>query len=163
MSDKKEEPADPKAAPPSGRGASVVGLAATAIFAAAAAFGGAKAAGSHGNAEAHAEHAAPAIESSGYTLALEPFLVMATDAAHHPHPMRMVLALEFDAHAKEETVTPFVPRIRDSALSHLRAVTFEAASDPAQIERLRGELLERFRATGATGARRVLVTDLVIQ
>lgn len=163
MSDKKEEAADPKAAPPPGRSLNVVGLAATAIFAAAAAFGGAKAAGARGNQDAHAEHAAPAIEPPGYTLALEPFLVMAPDSAHHVHPMRVVLALEFDAHAKEETVTPFVPRIRDSALAHLRAITFESASDPAQMEHLRTELLERFRATGAAGARRVLVTDLVIQ
>ncbi len=163
MSDKKEEAADPKAAPPEGRSWNVVGLVATAVFAAAAAFGGAKAAGARGSQESHSEHAAPTIEPPGYTLALEPFLVMATDATHRVHPMRVVLAIEFDAHAKEETVTPFVPRIRDSALAHLRAVTFEAASDPAQMERLRTELLERFRGTGASGARRVLVTDLVIQ
>ena len=88
---------------------------------------------------------------------------MAQDAAHHTHPMRVVLALEFDAHAKEETVTPFVPRIRDSAISHLRGISYEMASDPAQMDHLRTELLERFRGTGASGARRVLVTDLVVQ
>lgn len=164
MSDKKDDAADKKAAPPPARGGvNVVGLLATAVFAAAAAFGGARAAGARGSQAAHSAQHAPQIEPPGYTLALEPFLVMAQDATHHTHPMRVVLALEFDAHAKEETVTPFVPRIRDSAISHLRGISYEAASDPAQMDHLRTELLERFRGTGATGARRVLVTDLVVQ
>jgi hypothetical protein len=63
----------------------------------------------------------------------------------------------------EETVRRFVPRIRDSALTHLRTVTYEAASDPAQMDHLRSDLMERFRSTGVTGVTRVLVTDLVVQ
>lgn len=167
MSEKKEEAADKKAAaapaPPRG-GVSVVSLVVTAALAAAAAFGGARASGAHGaQAQHETQHEAPATEPPGYTLALEPFLVMAPDNDHHLHAMRVVLAIEFDPRAKEETVRAFVPRIRDSALTHLRTVTYEVASDPHQMDHLRSELLERFRATGAMSATRVLVTDLVVQ
>lgn len=163
-----EKKADAPAAPAKGGGVSVVGLVATAVFAGAAAFGGAKAADHRGSGTAshdmHSTHdAAPHVESPGFTLPLDPFLVMSSDTNHTPHPMRVVLAIEFDQTAKEETVRRFVPRIRDSALTHLRTVTYETASDPSQMDHLRSELMERFRSTGVTGVTRVLVTDLVVQ
>lgn len=164
MSEKKEEAADKKAAPAPRGGVNIVGLIATGVLAAAAAFGGARASGAHGaQAQHETPHEGPATDPPGYTLALEPFLVMAPDTEHHLHAMRVVLAIEFDPRAKEDTVRPFVPRIRDSALTHLRTITFETASDPNQMDHLRAELLERFRATGAMGANRVLVTDIVVQ
>lgn len=163
-----EKKADAPAAPAAkGGGVSIVGLVATAVFAGAAAFGGAKAADHRGGPTSHDTHdthdAAPHVESPGFTLALDPFLVMSSDTNHTSHPMRVVLAIEFDQTAKEETVRRFVPRIRDSALTHLRTVTYETASDPAQMDHLRSDLMERFRSTGVTGVTRVLVTDLVVQ
>src|SRR4051812_10521753 len=148
MSDDKTDKAA-KADAPAPKGVSVVTLIVTAIVTAGSA-GGASlyvnkraahagagahaAAGEHG--AAAGEHGATIVVSPhappGFTLALEPFVVMCGDAARAMHPMRATLAIEFAATAREEEVRPFVPRVRDAALAQLRAVTYEAASDPAQ-------------------------------
>ncbi len=163
MSDK-DPKKDASAAPVAPRpGISPVGLVLPAVLAAAASFGGARVAGARTVAPAPAEAHAPHIEPPGPTLSLEPFLVMATDAGHHSHPMRVTLAVEFAQSVHEETTRAFVPRIRDAALNYIRGMSYEDATDSARMDHIRAELLERFRVTGAVGAERVLVTDLVIQ
>jgi flagellar basal body-associated protein FliL len=81
--------------------------------------------------------------------------------------MKVTLAVEFEANGKEEgkddALKSFVPRIRDAALSYLRLMTYEDAMDTNHSDKMRTDLLEKFRAAGATGATRVLVTDLVVQ
>lgn len=163
MSDKKEEPAKDADKKPSPRGAAVAALV-TGVIAGGAAFGGARLAG-RGAAAHHApaaEHA-PQLGPPGYTLALEPFLVMASDANHRAHPMRVVLAVEFERTVTEEAARVFVARIRDSVIAYLRTVNYETAAAPERMDGLRHDLLERVRATGASGVSRVLVTDLVVQ
>ncbi len=113
-------------------------------------------------AAAHSEHA-PAVVAPGYTLSLEPFLVMATDERHMFHAMRVTLAVEFQSGATEDTVRPFAPRVRDAALTQLRSTPYEVAVNPAQMDHLREELQNRFQATGAPRIARVLITDLVVQ
>ena len=171
MSDDKNDKARKgDAAAPTPRGVSVVALFLTAIVSAGAAGGGAlyvskrtahpAPAASHGAAHAapHAANAPP-----GFTLPLEPFVVMSVDAHRAFHAMRATLALEFTPATHEEDVRPYVPRVRDAALSLLRSTSYEVASDPAQMDHLRSELQTRFAATGVRGIARVLITDLVVQ
>ena len=155
------------AAPPA-KGVSVVVLILTAVVAAGAAGGAAlyvsKRANHAPRTAPAAAHAAPAPTAPpGFTLALDPFVVMTIDAQHSFHAMRATIALEFAPTTREEDVRPYVARIRDATLSLLRAVTYEAASDPAQTDRLRSQLQARLQETGVRGIARVLITDLVVQ
>jgi flagellar basal body-associated protein FliL len=140
-----------------------------AALAGAAAFGGvrfatAHAAGPTGQAE---QHAVAVLPPPGPTVALDPFLVVTLDAQKKTHAMKVTLAVEFEASGKEEgkddALKGFVPRIRDAALSYLRLMTYEDAMDTNHSDKMRTDLLEKFRAAGAAGATRVLVTDLVVQ
>lgn len=188
MSEKKEEGEEAKAGEAEAKkgagkagGINVVSLVLTAVLAGGASFAGAKfGGGSHGGGGGGGGHGAAAegghgegghgasassmqSEPPGFTLPLEPFLVMTADANHRPHAMRMVLALEFEHVVTEERARAFVPRIRDAALAHIRGIPYETFSDPTQVDHVRADLLERFRSTGAPGIMRVLVTDLVVQ
>lgn len=152
------------AAPPT-KGVSVVALILTAVVAAGAA-GGASLYVSKRTSRAapHAPAPAPARPTPpGFTLALDPFVVMSIDAHHSFHAMRATIALEFGPTAREEDIRPYVARIRDATLSLLRSVTYEVASDPAQTDRLRAQLQARYQDTGVQGIARVLITDLVVQ
>jgi len=136
-----------------------------ALLAAGAAYGGTRAASAHGPA-AHApelasRHVVPS-RPPGPTLPLEPFLVTLFDGAKKTHPMKMAIAVEFDAQTKEDLKT-FVPRIRDAVLAYLRTLSHEYVTDPANLEKIRSEIVERCRAAGATTADKVLVTDFVVQ
>jgi flagellar basal body-associated protein FliL len=162
MSDDKEKAPAPKA---SGGGPGILGLILPAVLAAGAAFGGAKIAG--------ASHAAPVAAAAevavakppGPTLPLDPFLVTVPDANKKNHPMKVTIALEFaegPKAPKEEDLKGLVPRVRDTALSYFRTMSYETVSDPMANDKIRTELVERFKASG-TPADRVLITDLVCQ
>jgi flagellar basal body-associated protein FliL len=159
MSDDKRVPAAPKSA---GAGPGLIGMVLPSVLAAVAAFGGAKVAGVHRASPApsaeHIEEAKP----PGPTLALEPFVVTIPDVNKKVHPMKVTIALEFGAKAKEDELKTLVPRIRDAALGYFRALTFEEVIDPAASDKMRAEVLEKLRAAG-TGAERALITDLVVQ
>jgi flagellar protein FliL len=158
VSENKEKPA-----PTGGGGPRLLGVILPAIFAAAAAFGGAKAAGAHrGPAAEGAEHV-EAAKPPGPTLPLDPFILSVTDANKKGHPMKVTLAIEFDAKEKEEALKGLTPRIRDAALGYLRTLPYEGAIDPAAGDKMRAEMLDRLRTSGAPTAEHVLITDLVIQ
>lgn len=141
----------------------ILGILLPAILAAAGSFGGARVAGAHPPA-AHAEASAHAeAKPPGPTVALDPFLVSLPDAKGKGHPMKLSVAVEFEGLVKEETLKAFVPRIRDAILSYMRTLTYEEAIDAVHSEKLREELLERTKKAGATGAERILITDLVSQ
>jgi flagellar basal body-associated protein FliL len=108
-------------------------------------------------------HAAVVAPPPGPTVSLEPFVLVTPDTAKHMHAMRVTIAIEFDAKAKEEVLKAFTPRIRDAALAYLRGLGYEDALDSGNTDRVREDLLERIRGVGATGATRVLITDLVLQ
>ncbi|MBX3228833.1 MAG: flagellar basal body-associated FliL family protein [Labilithrix sp.] len=100
----------------------------------------------------------------GPTVSLEPFLLSVFDASKKPHPMKMTVAVEFDAKAAaHDDPKAFMPRIRDAVLTHLRKTTYEDISDPAHYDRLRKELLEQCHEVGAESAKKILITDFVIQ
>jgi flagellar basal body-associated protein FliL len=161
MSETKEKE---KPAQAGGSGPRLLGMMLPAVFAAAAAFGGAKVAGGHpASATPAAEHVEHEAKPPGPTLALEPFLLTVVDANKKSHPMKVTIAIEFDASEKEEALKALTPRIRDASLGYLRTLSHEEVIDPAGGDKLRSEMLEHLRASGATSAQHVLITDLVVQ
>ncbi|MBN9165329.1 MAG: hypothetical protein BGO98_26305 [Myxococcales bacterium 68-20] len=136
-----------------------------ALLAAGAAYGGTRAAAARtsaaGGPQASAEHATVS-RPPGPTLPLDPFLATLVDTNKKTHPMKMSIAIEFGVGTVDD-LKPFVPRIRDAVLAYLRTVTHEQVTDPAQLEKIRADLLERCRSVGALTAERVLVTDFVVQ
>jgi flagellar basal body-associated protein FliL len=171
MSEKEE----PKAAVPAPKKSSpgLMALLLPALLAGGAAFGATKFGAAHAAAPppAQTELRPVALPPPGPTVALDPFLVVTLDVAKKTHPMKVTLAVEFEPNpkeakegeGKEDTLKGFTPRIRDAALSYLRVMTYEDAMDNTHSDKMRADLLERFRAAGAVGATRVLVTDLVVQ
>lgn len=163
---KPKDAAGAKAAKPKGKGgvAMILGMALPGLLAGAGSFGGARAAAAarashaHVDAPAHAE-----VKPPGPTLALDPFLVSIADASQKAHPMKLSVAVEFGAAVKEDSLKAFVPRIRDAILSHMRTLAYEEAVDAQHSDKLRNELLESCKKAGASGAERVLITDLVSQ
>lgn len=145
-----------------GAGALIVGMVLPALLAGGAAFAAARAAGK--GAASHAEEPVHVvIKPPGPTVPLEPFLVSVLDVAKKAHPLKLSIAIEFGATDKEDALKPFVPRIRDTFLTHVRTLTFEEAVDSQHSDKLRAELLERCHKVGAMTAERVLITDLVSQ
>lgn len=104
-------------------------------------------------------------EAPGPTLSLEPFLLSVFDAQHKPHPMKLTVAVEFNAKAAGGHDDPklFMPRIRDAVLSYLRSMTYEQVTDPQHFSKIRVELLAHCKEVGAEQAEKILVTDFVIQ
>jgi len=163
---KSDAPAAAPAAPAKkgGAAAAVVGILLPAILSGAGSFGGARAAAKVHAAPAH-EEPAPRHEPRppGPTIPLDPFLVTISDAAKKNHPMKLTIAIEFESNVKEDAVKPFMPRIRDAILAHVRTLSYEAAIDQEHSAKLREEILERVHKAGAVTAERILVTDLVSQ
>jgi flagellar basal body-associated protein FliL len=165
---KPKDASAPPAAKPKGGGAvaMILGMILPAILAGVGSFGAVRVAaahpppghGEHGEASAHPEAKPP-----GATVALDPFLVSITDAKQRAHPMKLSVAVEFGPLVKEDSLKPFVPRIRDAILSHMRTLAFEDAVDAQHSDKLRDDLLEACKKAGAIGAERVLITDLVSQ
>lgn len=151
-----------KAAPAAGGGANILGMILPAVLAAAAAFGGAKLAGGHHVGAPVAEAKAAEVKPPGPTLALDAFVVTIPDGNKKVHPMKVTIAVEFEAKAKEEELKGLTPRIRDATLGYLRTLSYDDATDPSVSDKIRGEILERLKSLG-TGAERILITDLVVQ
>jgi flagellar basal body-associated protein FliL len=143
----------------------VLGIVLPALVAGLAAFGGAKVAGTHqaSSSSAPSSEASEAEKPPGPTLALDPFLLAIPDANKKTHAMKVTLAIEFAANAKEESLKTMVPRIRDSTLGYLRTLAYDDAFDASASEKMRTQILERVRASGASDAQHVLITDLVVQ
>lgn len=155
--------AAPAAKKGGGAVAMILGILLPALLAAAGSFGGARVAGAHQPAP-HAEVTAHVeVKPPGPTVALDPFLVSVPDAKGKGHPMKLSVAVEFGGLVHEDTLKAFVPRIRDAVLAYMRTLTYEDALDSAHSDKLRDELLERCKKAGASGAERILITDLVSQ
>jgi flagellar basal body-associated protein FliL len=132
-----------------------------AMLAAGGAFGGTKIAAAHQGAPQAAE--VKVEKAPGPTIALAPFLVMTEDDAHKTHPVKLTLAVEFDAKAKEEETKELQPRIRDAVLTYLRGASFDDLTDAKKAEKTRAEILETIKKSGAGEAERILITDFVVQ
>jgi flagellar basal body-associated protein FliL len=165
MSDTKDKKAVPAEAAPKKSSPGFVALLLPALFAGGAAFGGAKFSAAHAAGSAGAVEKAAVVEAAppGPTVPLDPFLVLTQDVGKKSHAMKLTIAVEYSDKSKEETLKSYTPRIRDAALNYLRVLTYEDALDSSKTDKIRADLLERFRQIGATSAQRVLVTDLVLQ
>lgn len=172
MADEKSK-APPAAAPPpaakkGGVAGTAIGIVLTALLSAGGAFGGAKfgaasAAAKHPSPEGEHAPGIPTVRAPGLTMPLEPFLVTVNDASGKPRAVKVTLALELRPHELEEALKPFVPRLRDATLTYLRALTFEEAANNQHVEKMRGDLLERFTKLGAIAIEQILITDFVTQ
>lgn len=155
-------PAEPK----SGAASSIVSIVLTVVLAGGASFGGAKL-----GAAAHAApHPAPAFAPApppGPTINLDPFLVTITEPGKPPHVIKLTIAVELKLGKKDDELKPFIPRLRDTTLGMLRALSFEEASNAAFMEEFRDKLLKAFeKETGQppqTFIGKILITDFVAQ
>ncbi|HEX7663399.1 MAG TPA: flagellar basal body-associated FliL family protein [Polyangiaceae bacterium] len=167
MSEEKTESteAKPEAAKPAkGGGVSPVMLVLTAALSAGGAFGGAKIA---------AAHQAPPVQQievvkvpqkkPGPTMNLLPFLVMTKDEAGKEHPIKLTMAVEFEATTKEEELKELTPRVRDAVLTFLRAASFDDLTNQKLSEKTRADLLEKLHTAGCGEAEHILITDFVVQ
>lgn len=142
-----------------GGASAIVGVVVTALLSGGAAFAGVKVASGSSHAAPERAHVAP----PGPTVAMEPFIATLLDAEHHPHAVKLTLAIELTHDGKEEEFKAFLPRARDAILAYVRGLTLEAVASPEGVEELRKELLERIHAVGAHAADHILVTDLITQ
>lgn len=153
-------------APPSKPSRFILRTLVPAALAAAAAYGGTRVAAAARGSEVHTQESAPRAAGPsrppGPTLSLDPFLVTVFDEGKKPHPMKVSIAVEFEAQTKDD-LKMFVPRIRDAVLTYLRTLSHEQVADPAHMEKMRDEIVGRCRAAGATTAEKILVTDFVVQ
>ena len=164
MADEQAKPA----AEPEKKGGGIVGIVLgiliPAALAAGGGFGGARlAAAQHAPAHAPEVPAQEMVKAPGPTVALESFVTTIADANGKAHALKLTIAVELEATAKEEAIKPFLPRMRDTTLSYLRAMSFEEATDSARVETLRTDLLERFEKLGVISADKILITDFVAQ
>jgi len=164
MAESDEKKAPPAVEAPKKSTPGLVAILVPGLIAGAAAFGGAKFSSAHAAPAAQpAERLVVVAPPPGPTVPLEPFLLLTPDATRKMHPMKVSLAVEFEATAKEESLKSFIPRIRDATLSYLRLLSYEDVLDSSKSEKVRADLLERYKNAGAIGASRVLITDLVVQ
>lgn len=168
MADDKSKAPPAAATPPAPKKTgTILGVILSAVLATAGAFGGAKlgVASAAGHKEAEREHAPaiPTVHAPGVTVPLEPFLVTTSDATGKQRAIKLTLALELRPKETDEAIKPFVPRIRDSGLSYLRALPYEEATSNQHVEKMREELLERFTKLGALSIEQILITDFVTQ
>ncbi|MEO8875812.1 MAG: flagellar basal body-associated FliL family protein [Polyangiaceae bacterium] len=163
MSEDTAAPADAAAAPAAkpAKSGGMMMIVLPAMLAAGGAFGGAKIAAAHAGQPQTVE--VKVEKAPGPTMALAPFLVMSEDDSHKVHPIKLTLAVEFDAKAKEEETKELQPRVRDAVLTYLRTAAFDDLTDPKKTEKTRAEILEKIKASGAEQAQRILITDFVVQ
>src|SRR5580658_6508369 len=91
----------------------VMSILVPALVAGAASFGGTRVAGAH-RAAPSAEPVVEAPKPPGPTLALEPFVFTVADTSKKAHPMKVTIAVEFEAGANEEGLKGLVHRVRDA-------------------------------------------------
>lgn len=161
-------PAPASSAKKGGALGTILGIVLSAVFAAGGAFGGVKLGAMqsphHEEKPQHEEAPAiPTVRAPGVTVPLETFLITTNDANGKSRAIKLTLALELRHKETEEAIKPFIPRIRDSALSYLRGIPFEEATSSQHVEKMRTELLERFTKLGAISIEQILITDFVTQ
>jgi flagellar basal body-associated protein FliL len=120
-------------------------------------------AGVHGAAPA-ASSAGEEADTPGEAAALEPIVVDVREANGELHHLKVGIAIELGHGVTEEQFKHLVPRMRDAAISYLRALPFDEITTPAKFDAIRTELGEQIaHAAGKDKVRRVLFTDFVAQ
>lgn len=129
----------------------------------------------HGKAkegEEHAEAALPAPGSSGRRRAgvvgeiveLAPIIVDIHASDNSLRHMKVQLVVEMQTGKTGEEFKKLVPFAREASISYLRTQDFDRLSDPKTFDIVRGEIEAAvIEAVGKRHARRVLITDFVVQ
>jgi len=102
--------------------------------------------------------------TGGEVVELNPIVVdsLATDGS--VRHIKVVLAVELPKEMKNDEFKRLVPYAREAAIAYLRTRPFEQLSDAKNFDALRKELaVEIIDAVGKKHARRVLITDYVVQ
>jgi flagellar basal body-associated protein FliL len=95
---------------------------------------------------------------------LSPLVIDARAADGTIRHVKVVLVVETPKTLPAEEFKQFVPFAREAAISYLRTREFEQLADPKNFELLRKQLAkEIIDAVGKKHARRVLITDFVVQ
>jgi len=114
-----------------------------------------------------AESAASGKQRAGVSASLTELAPMVIDARAADGSVRhikVVLVVEHPKDFKADEFRRFVPFAREAAISYLRTREFEQLADPKNFEALRKQLAsEIIDAVGKKHARRVLITDYVVQ
>ncbi|MGC4064328.1 MAG: flagellar basal body-associated FliL family protein [Polyangiaceae bacterium] len=127
--------------------------------------------GHHGD-EADAEPSAEAQEETPEAesdkppnpMAFQPIIVDVRDCQAQMHHMKIGVTVELKDGITKEEFERLMPRGRESAISYLRAKTFDELTDPAQFELITKELNERIvKAMGERHVQRIVITDFVAQ
>lgn len=78
--------------------------------------------------------------------------------------IKVQVAVELPKNEKAEEFKHFVPYAREATIAYLRAQEFDRLSDPKLFDTIRKEIeKEVIGAVGKAHARRVLITDFVVQ
>jgi flagellar basal body-associated protein FliL len=116
-----------------------------------------------------AGHAAASAQGSedappGEAAALDPIIVDVREASGEMHHLKVGIAIELGHGVSEDEFKKLVPRMRDAAISYLRALPFDQIASPSKFDPIRAELGERIaKAAGKSRVQRVLFTDFVAQ
>lgn len=167
--DKKTDDEKPAGVPKKGGVGGILKVLIPALLAAGASYGGTRYAKAQNaivvvKEKEEAEHGKKHEEAPGPTLTLDPFLLSVFDAQRKAHPMKLSVAVEFNAKAAaHDDPKSFMPRIRDAVLTYLRTMSYEEVSDREHFQKMRVELLAHCKEVGAEHAEKVLITDFVIQ
>jgi flagellar basal body-associated protein FliL len=108
---------------------------------------------------------APAVKGAPTaTAAFSAIVVDIRNAQGDLHHLKVGLSFELAEKFTEDDFKRWTPRGREAALTYLRTLDYESATDPKRFEAIRKELCDRVKiALGKKNIRRVLVTDFVAQ
>jgi flagellar basal body-associated protein FliL len=115
-------------------------------------------------ADPESESEAPPAGSPGATASFSSLVVDIRSREGELHHLKVVLSFELADKFTEEDFKKWSPRGREVALTYLRSLDYEGATDPKKFEAIRKELCDKVKAAmGRKHVRRVLVTDFVAQ
>lgn len=113
--------------------------------------------------EKHIEQKAGAGEVKEVTN-LAAIIVDARSVDGQNHHLKIALSIEHPEGVKEGDFKSYVPRAREAAIWYLRTHDFDELSAPKNFDKLRKELSDNIMAAvGKKRAKRVLITDFVVQ
>lgn len=122
------------------------------------------AAGEEPEAEAESEPATPKGGPPAVTTQFSSIVVDIRNGQGDLHHLKVGLSFELAEKFTEDDFKRWTPRGREAALTYLRTLDYESATDPKRFEAIRKELCDRVKiALGKKNIRRVLVTDFVAQ
>lgn len=114
--------------------------------------------------EEHAEEHGKEGAEATVVVALAPLVVDTRARDGSLHHLKIGISVELKPPTKAEEFKALEPRGREAALTYLRGLEFESATDPKEFEGVKKELTKRtVKALGKRHVQRVMITDFVAQ